>query len=418
MGERLRRRQPGWSWEGRVFEGGVWVWRSTGAKDKTAARAILRTWERRAADPALAAEATATLDGLLRDYLASRRARGRAAATLDYYRAKAGHLVRLLPGLAADLTHAALEAYVAQRRAEGAASAAAKELGLLRSALRLARRSGLFARDPATVLPELEPTYRPRERRLAPEELLGLALALPPARAAHVVWIVATGSRWGESLRARAEDVADGLVRVRGTKTATSAASVPVLPSTVHLLAWALERAARPGTGRLFAAWGNVRRDLAAACRTLGVLPVTPNDLRRTFGSWLRVGGAEISLVGAALRHADSRMAERVYARLTPHELGAALGRHVPPASHAGAGEGSLGRLLAARHPGKPAESVPRDGIEPPTRGFSIQQSGPELTVFRGLLRGRVPPVHHGAWAGELAAYAWAERVEAGELPN
>ena len=411
MGERLRRRQPGWSWEGRVLEGGVWVWRSTGAKDKTAARSILRTWERRAADPALAAEATATLDGLLRDYLASRRARGRAAATLDYYRKKAGHLVRLLPELAADLTHAALEAYVAQRRAEGAAMAARKELGLLRSALRLARRSGLFARDPGAVLPELEGTYTPRTRRLAPEELLGLALALAPERAAHVVWIVATGSRWSESLRARPEDLSDGLVLIRGTKTTASAASVPVLPSTEHLLAWAVEQAPVTSSGRLFVSWGNVRRDLAAACARLGIAPCTPNDLRRTFGSWLRIGGAEISLVGAALRHADSRMAERVYARLTPHELGDAL-RRVPPAPHAGAFLGTPGHLLASRNGQNPAETVPRDGIEPPTRGFSSQESTAELPVFRGLFRERVPPTPQSAIAAEMLLYAWAERVQ------
>ena len=414
MGERLRRRGPACSWEGRLREDGEWIWRSTGAKDKTAARAILREWERRAADPALAAETTATLDGILRAHLASRRARLRSAATLEYYRKKGGPLVRLLPSRIADITHATLEAYLVQRRAEGA-KAPEKELGLLRSALRLAGRNGLFSRDPAKVLPELADSYEPRTRRLAPEELLGLALTLRADRAAHVVWIVATGSRLEESLRARPEDLAGGLVRIRGTKTTLSAAQVPVLPSTEVLLAWAVARAPGTSRGTLFAAWGNVRRDLAQACAALGIPSCTPNDLRRTFGSWLRVAGAEVSLVGAALRHTDSRMAERVYARLTPHELGAALSR-VPPVSHAGASGGLSGQLLATAEGVIPAETVPRDGIEPPTRGFSNRESRSECAVFRGLFSSRVPRVTHGPHAGEMAAYAWAERVWAGEL--
>ena len=72
----------------------------------------------------------------------------------------------------------------------------------------------------------------------------------------------------------------------------------------------------------MFSAWSNVRRDLADACAKLGIEPVTPNDLRRTLGTWLRADGVEPQLIGAMMGHADSRMVERVYGRLPTDALG------------------------------------------------------------------------------------------------
>ncbi len=73
--------------------------------------------------------------------------------------------------------------------------------------------------------------------------------------------------------------------------------------------------------GALFGPWINVRRDLRAAWARAGVLPVSPNDLRRTFGTWLRQQGVDPSLIAPAMGHADSRMVERVYGRLPPEDL-------------------------------------------------------------------------------------------------
>ena len=423
MGERLRKRGAG-SWEGRVREPSGWVWRSTGAKDKGAARKILAEWERVAADPALAAEATATLDRALGAYLASRKARGRSEATLRYYSGKAGPLVRLLPERLAALDHAGLEAYLSQRVGEGATkSTVRKEFGLLGSALRLARKSGTFARDPAALLPEVEDSYRPRLRALSPWELVALACALPPPRAAHVVWIVATGARWGESLRAEREDCGPELVRLRGTKTALSARSVPVLRLTRPLLSWALQRA---GEGRLFARWTNVLRDLARACEAAQIPPCTPNDLRRTLSTWLRGAGVEPSQIAVLLGHVDSRMAEKVYARLGPSELGALLdarlGARVPPASHADAGHVPSGPLWSAWQ----GQDLPVDprfvGGPTGTRTRDLRIKRPkESSKHRPFLadsRSVVPPSSHAPIVAELAMYDVLERAMlAGEWP-
>ena len=72
------------------------------------------------------------------------------------------------------------------------------------------------------------------------------------------------------------------------------------------------------------------------------------------------------------LGHADSRMAERVYAKLPPDLLRdlltdlcqPAAGQSIPEAGK----DGEDGRSGSRN----PSEEVPRGGIEPPTRGFSV----------------------------------------------
>ncbi len=234
-----------------------------------------------------------------------------------------------MPVRLADVDAAACERFIESRLQEGAAQTTVKkELRALGATLRHARRSGLYERDPAAVIPELEETYRPRERALTPWELVGLVGALPPARAAHVVFIVCTGARWSESTRARLEDVAGSMVMLRGTKTKRALRTVPVPPTMRGALGWALANA--EGALVLHAPWGNVRRDLAVACAAIGIAPVTPNDLRRTFGTWLRMSGLTPDLIGIAMGHADGRMAERVYGRIGPADLDRLITERAP----------------------------------------------------------------------------------------
>lgn len=251
----------------------------------------------------------------------------------------------------------------------------AKELGALGLALRLARRAGLWRGDPAELLPVLpDGDYKPRSRWLSVEEVQRLLAELVPDRAARVAFIVATSARWGESDRATRDDVDLGrsLVRVRGTKTAAAARVVPVVLAEQRAL---LELALRQGEGTaaLFAPWPNVRRDIRAACERAKIAPCSPNDLRRTFAHWLRAVGLAPALVAPAMGHVDSRMVERVYGRLEGAELGAAMRRaavaHLqqPPRSRrhrADSADAEKAQIAAI--------SVPRDGIEPSTRGFSI----------------------------------------------
>lgn len=309
MAARLRKRSPRHAYEVRVKVANEWRWVGTGTHDLAAAKAWQREHERRAADPGHAAEATATLADAVEAYAQSRVARGRSAGTLHHVRVKSGHLLRLLPPMLRDLTHAVLERFIATRRSEGAAQTTIKkELRVCGAMLRHAARNGVFVRSVDATLPELEDTYRPRTRALTRWELVALASHLPSDRAAHVVWIVATGSRWGESLRARHRDHSPSAVWLQGTKTRLSARSVPILAMTRPLIEWANKRAPGTTSGTMFRAWGNVCRDLAAACAALGIAPVTPNDLRRTVAVWLRAEGVAPGLIGVFLGHADGRI--------------------------------------------------------------------------------------------------------------
>ena len=133
--------------------------------------------------------------------------------------------------------------------------------------------------------------------------------------------------------------------------------------------------------GRLVQRWTNVGRDLPGLLVGLGYQRATPNDLRRTLATWLRAAGAEASLVAEVLGHTDSRMVERVYGRLSPAQLAAALESRlasVPNLYRPGSDERDTADAADGGLPRIPAGfAVPRDGIEPPTRGFSVPAIAP-----------------------------------------
>jgi len=249
-------------------------------------------------------------------------------------------VVRLLGGnTPLDQVNAiAVDKYVVTRLAEGAErNTIGKELTTIRSMLKVARRRGEYLRDVAGVMPDgFSLEYKPKRTFLTREQLTRLLDALKPGRAARVAWIVATAARWGESDRARREDIdlgaGLGMVEMRGTKTEASAGKVPMISAAIRTL---LERAIRdadgPPGGQMFLPWGNVRRDLHAACERAerdkrGSIPrVSPNDLRRTLATWMRQAGVAPHLIGSMLRHSDSRMAERVYGRMPVEDLAVTL---------------------------------------------------------------------------------------------
>jgi integrase len=354
-----KRGETWWAW---WYENGKQVRRSTRCRDRRAAEHAAREFERIAADPLHPARQTATIADAVKLLIEHRTEEAsvgrRSQATVDFYREKTGHWVRVLGAefRLSELTAGKIDEFISTRRREGfAENTIAKELVAMRAALKLAKRAGIWHGDVAALFPVgFAPEYEPRRRMLAFPEVIALVQQLEPDRAARVAFIVATSARLGESDRARSEDVTPGedldLVVLRGTKTAASKRTVPVVtPEGRAFLRYALEHA-EGADGLLFRPWPMLHRSLERACRRAGcaatgctikpsrkggctrdeclraaLAPVTPNDLRRTCATWLRQAGAPVELVAPVLGHVDVKMALRVYARLTPEALGARL---------------------------------------------------------------------------------------------
>jgi hypothetical protein len=125
---------------------------------------------------------------------------------------------------------------------------------------------------------------------------------------------------------------------------------------------------------------------------------VTPNDLPRTFASWLVQAGESLFVVATLLGHSSTRMVERVYGRLDAAALtsrehdpnGAWRAFYEGPDCHGvtsdaqNPGEHGIGGNAIAQAAirnsveesfARASCEVPRDGIEPPTRGFSVRCS-------------------------------------------
>lgn len=427
-GERLYRRGKKGVWWCRVRNhAGRIVRRSTHCADYHAALVVAADLERSAASPAHARAEEATFESSVNDYLADLVRRGRAAATIAIAQQKTGHMLRLwgvrLP--MGRISARLVTEYIDARLREGAARfTVKKELGHLGQVLRIARYNGRYHLDPVQVIPPyFAAEHKPRTRWLTPDELRKLLDELESRRAAHVAFIVATGARWSESLRARRSDVdwARGVVRVRGTKTKGADAEVPISSVNRGLLEEAL--AAALGRDVLFHPWGKVVRDMRAACVRAGLEPCSPNDLRRTFGHWHRSAGVAVDLVAKMLRHASDKLAQTTYARIGGEALSGLVNRQLQntpqPVSNlyrGGASDDSKGLAVhdgTACFPSAPGTNRtcdlrfrnPRDTRR--SRGIKI---GLERARARARVSNlyREPPVVRGALAGPLTADEWA----------
>jgi len=315
--------------------------KTTGCTDPRAADAVARRIELAATAPSSLPADETTLSEALERFLESKHSK--AEGTKNMYGVKAGQLLRVIGAdTALQIVDArTVDSFIKTRRGEGASdNTIGKELTTLRGALKVAKRRNEYPLDIEQTMPvDWSNGYKPRRTYLTEAQAQQLLRALPPRRAAHVAFILATSARDSEVSRAERRDIdmARGYVKLHGTKTEGSDREVPITPIAKPLLQLVL-RSARKGDGKLFEPWLNQRRDLAVYCTKLRIgrevegvngvrWVVTANDLRRSCATWLVQRGVAPYLVGKVLGHKSSRMVERVYGVMTSDALGRLIGQ-------------------------------------------------------------------------------------------
>ena len=267
------------------------------------------------------------------DYFTGIACAAKPDATRSSYEQKARHLARIMGDVEiGDLDRARVERYIAARLEEGAhPHSVHKELVVLRGALKNAEARGAFRGIVEKVVPRFKPQYEPRTAHLTPEQFTRLmTFIVQPAhdkakpetidrvnarRANRTLWcllIALASPRKGEVEKMTWQasvDLARGVLHV--PKGKTKPRTVPIHPV---LRPW-LEALRQPA-GQVVEPWTNVCTDLKRACLRAGVPRVTPNDLRRTFATWLKQRDVDSAVVAAMMGHSSTAMVDRVYGKL------------------------------------------------------------------------------------------------------
>lgn len=341
---RLYQRHKGGNWYGDYnTPEGKRVQGSLRTKDKQVARERLRLAEL-GATPSSRGKKQKLMDAI-DGMIASLHTK--AEGTRGMYRVKGRRLLKTLGNpwvheINADM----LDKYILKRRSSdpdhgnAADHTIQKELITVRRALKYALKRNMLHAMPHW--PEFSPDYVPRKVWLTVGQFEALCSELEPERRMWASLAALAGCRSGEAERVTWDMVnfATNRIRVPGSKTDMSRdRPVPIAPALrARLLGVPKDGRTGPVAGR----WGNVRRDLHAAIdrfnvktkerseatgtkATPPVPKVSPNDLRRTFASWLIQEGAPPLTVAALMGHTTTRMIEKVYGKLSAENLDAAM---------------------------------------------------------------------------------------------
>ncbi len=317
----------------RWWEAGQWKRISTGTEDRREAARFLAQFAAGHGTPE--PPALPTIDEILAGYLADRKDRVAAYATLE---ACAKSLRRHLGELQPDhLTTERSKFYAKRRRAEGymvgppqarrkkpvSDGTILRELLTLRAALKWAVEEKWIKDRPKIVVPR-QPA--PRDRWLTREE----ANRLIATSTGHVHLFIAlalyTGARAGALLELtwdRVDLVNERIDLGRGTgnkRRARLPISAPLLPILREARSWAISPFVVSVGAKPVA---SIKTGFRAACRRAGLAGVTPHSLRHTAATWMVQGGRSFEEVAMFLGN-RAEVIERVYGHHSPDFLKAA----------------------------------------------------------------------------------------------
>lgn len=193
-----------------------------------------------------------------------------------------------------------------------------REVKVLYQALLRSNKEGLTDIKIDALRVDLDAPYVPRKRWLTREEFEDLGCELDQDRWLWVLVSVYTGARKSEVERLEWGDVGDDVIHIRGTKTAKSDRFVPLHPALGEALG-------KRKTGALVKPWGGVVTELKRACKRAEIPNVSPNDLRRTYASWLLQAGVTNSVVAELLGHTTTALVDMTYGKLSKETLARAV---------------------------------------------------------------------------------------------
>lgn len=218
----------------------------------------------------------------------------------------------------------------ARRRAQCTAN---RRFNLLRAILNSAYRKNpelVPSADAWRRVRAFQRVDRPRARVLDVEQCRRLLIALPVQLRALARSALLTGCRLGELQALRVEDVADGRIHVRNSKSGRER-FIPLSEEGSAYFASIVAARQRDALLYEFVSKVQVSRGMQAGCRTAAIVPpATFHDLRRTYGSLLINSGVPAHVVQELLGHADLRTTRRAYAHLTAKTLRQAVEAHLP----------------------------------------------------------------------------------------
>lgn len=292
---------------------------STRCTDRTAAEQWLKDKERQATAPGGSRRSVPSLsiEDAARAFLQDQR--GVSDATWEVHECKSRHIRQLLGHFDVnDLEQADIVEYTRRREADVSRHTVYKELMALRGILNYAAKVDIFQGSLERLMPSYSANYRPRRTWLSPEQYAALRNQLQPHRQRWTDVVVCLGgTRLSECEKVRWEhfDWENRQVLIQGTKTKHALRYVPI-PEQFYDTYYPV----REREGQFAASWGKVTRDLAAACARADVPKCSPNDLRRTYGSWLIQAGVDIRRV-AALMGTSVAMVEMVYGQFSLNSM-------------------------------------------------------------------------------------------------
>lgn len=280
--------------------------RSTGARDRTAGEAALAAFllERGLTD-------SPSVVAILESYEAERGPNVAAAERVTYAVARLADHFAL--STVEDLTSDAIRGYAEARPVRP--STTARELTVLRAALRHAVKRGRLQVAPSIELPPQAP---PRERWLTRKEATKLLTAchLPHLRL-FVLLGLNTGARRGAILALKWDqvDLKQGRIDFNPAGRVQTAKRRTVVPINRPLLA-ALRRAKKAAkTAHVVEYQGEglkgIRRAFRDACAAAGLADVTPHTLRHTAATWMAQSGVPLTEIAGILGQSVQRTTER-----------------------------------------------------------------------------------------------------------